>query len=200
MKKVFPFLRVLGSLRPTSIFFPTTAQFLPDDMVTLYAEISKQNLEDYLLNIVQKDFDQILNISPLPDGGPLALFVRIPSVPKKIPLASVSAGAARYLNILMALIVTEKGVVLIDEIENGLYWRKMPNVWERMRELCKERDVQLFCVTHSDECLKAAARIAEQYPDDFSIIRTVKTDKGTEVRQFDGKIFTDAMQEDVEIR
>ncbi len=90
--------------------------------------------------------------------------------------------------------------MLVDEIENGIYWGKMPNIWKRLREFCVERGVQLFATTHSDECLEAAASVAEQYPDDFSIIRTVKTDKGTEVRQFGGKPFAEAIEGNIEIR
>ena len=107
---------------PAVYYLPSTIQFLPEDLVTYYGELSKRNLEGHILAALQTDFPELFNISILPDGGTPGLFVGIKSIPdKKVPLATVSAGIARYLNILMAVIATEKGVVLIDEIENGLY-------------------------------------------------------------------------------
>jgi len=192
-----------GSLEwhPAVYLLPSTTQFLPNDMVEMFGRVSKQNLKDDFLEAIKADFEEILDIEILPDGSDYALFATIRAPEKtKIPLAVVSAGAARYVNTLLAVILHDNGLVLVDEIENGIYWGKMPNIWKRLRELCVERGVQLFATTHSDECLEAAASVAEQYPDDFSIIRTVKTDKGAEVRQFGGKPFAEAIEGNIEIR
>ncbi len=186
---------------PPVYILPSTNQFLPEEMVIQYGELSKRNMEVYVTEILRKDFPKLSNIQILPDGSGSGLFVKMESIPKKkIPLASVSAGAARYLNMLMSVLLMEKGIVLVDEIENGIYWKKMPNIWKRLRELCVERGVQLFATTHSDECLQSLIEGMQEHEVDFSLIRTTITDgKGT-VEQFAGRPFLAALEGHGEVR
>lgn len=187
---------------PPTYLIPSTLQFNSLDMANLFSDLSKRNMEDLVIDAMKTDFPDIKNISILTDGDVSGLFVTTKSVPNtKIPLAIVSSGAARYLNMLLAVAASPKGVVLIDEIENGIYWNKMPNVWGTLRTMCNKQKVQVFVTTHSLECLEAASLAAEQSPDDFSIIRTIRNKTGAvEVQQFGGKKFVDAMEENLEIR
>ena len=47
------------------------------------------------------------------------------------------------------------------------------------------------------ECLQAAAEIADEEPDEFSVIHT---GGGGRLKQYNGRRFIDAMEEDIEIR
>ena len=173
-----------------AVYLLSTTQFLPNDMVEMFGRVSKQNLKDDFLEAIKADFKEILDIEILPDGSDYALFATIKAPEKtKIPLAVVSAGAARYVNTLLAVILHNKGIVLVDEIENGLYWEKMPNIWERLREICVERGVQLFATTHSNECLRSLMGAMQGHEDDFSLIRTVVTKGKHSVEQFTGRPF-----------
>lgn len=186
---------------PPVYVLPSTVQFLPDDLVRQYGDLSKQNLEDHVVETLRKDFPELSNIQILPDAGTSGLFVKIESIPnKKMPLASVSAGAARYLNLVMGVISTHTGIVLVDEIENGIYWKKMPFIWQRLRELCIEQGVQLFATTHSYECLQALIGAVQGHEKDFSLIRTEIRDDKHIVKQFDGESFLAALEQHGEIR
>lgn len=106
----------------------------------------------------------------------------------------------KLAGILLAMTEQKGGLILIDEIENGFYYNKLPMVWSALLDFCREYDCQIFASTHSEECLAAAAELAESCPDDFSIIRTVQKNGETEVRQFGGENFSDALSENIEIR
>ena len=48
------------------------------------------------------------------------------------------------------------GVVLVDEIENGLHHSILPKVWRAIGEVAREFNTQVFATTHSLECIVAA--------------------------------------------
>ena len=81
-------------------------------------------------------------------------------------------GFNRLLGIYSEVIASEVHVLLIDEIENGLHYSVMPQVFEGLFTAAKELDIQIFATTHSWECIMAAdaaARKTNSY--DLNVIR-----------------------------
>jgi AAA15 family ATPase/GTPase len=102
--------------------------------------------------------------------------------------------------ILLTIISQAGGVVLIDEVENGFYYKHMPIIWETLLDFARTYDCQLFVSTHGAEALSAVAKIAEESPNEFCMLRAVHSGEGTFVRRFEGKRFADAVLGNVEIR
>ena len=48
------------------------------------------------------------------------------------------------------------GMMLIDEIENGMHYRVQEEMFSLLLRLAKAFDVQIFATTHSRECIIAA--------------------------------------------
>ncbi len=46
--------------------------------------------------------------------------------------------------------------MLIDEIENGVYYDELPAMWRVIDQAAREADCQVFATTHSRECVVAA--------------------------------------------
>ena len=67
----------------------------------------------------------------------------------------------------------QDGAILIDEIENGLHYSKLPEVWKTIDWLSREFNVQVFATTHSYECIVAAHSAFKQaeLDHDFSLLR-----------------------------
>ena len=152
---------------------------------------------------IQQFSDLYPNISDLSvevDTGAPMLFAKVGDLPEKIPLSLASGGMSKLAAILLSMPHQPGGLILVDEIENGLYYKRLPMVWRAIIEFAREYDCQIFASTHSEECLDAAATLAEKNPDEFSIIRTILRDGETKVRQFGGDKFIDAMDENIEIR
>lgn len=81
-----------------------------------------------------------------------------------VPIKCLGAGMAKFLEILLAVWDTQGGIVLIDEIENGLYHSSQKVLWNAVSKAAQEFDVQIFATTHSMDCVKA---FALSYPEVF---------------------------------
>lgn len=106
----------------------------------------------------------------LAGSGP-ALYADI-GLSELIPVTQLGQGFNRLLDIYSELVAEDAKVLLIDEIENGLYWKALPIVWKGLFAAARELDVQIFATTHSLECIRAAdeaARAGGNY--DLALIR-----------------------------
>ena len=118
-----------------------------------------------------------------------------------LPAALLGDGALRLLTIALAIGESEGGIVLIDEIENGLYYQVMEQVWEAIGELAQSLNVQLFATTHSEECLRAAHTAfskTKDYP--FRLHRIERTNDGLRAVTFDKLMLETAIQSGLETR
>jgi predicted ATPase len=53
------------------------------------------------------------------------------------------------------------GVLLIDEIDTGLHYSVMGDMWRLVYDAAKRLDVQVFAATHSRDCTQSLAAIVE---------------------------------------
>ncbi|MGI0482122.1 AAA family ATPase [Geminocystis sp. CENA526] len=73
-----------------------------------------------------------------------------------IPIAYMGEGISRLLSIILAIATTENGVVLIDEIENGLHYSKITDIWKGIDLISRQTNTQIFATTHSFDCINSA--------------------------------------------
>jgi len=71
----------------------------------------------------------------------------------RIPLRSMGDGLRRMFHIGLAMATASKGILLIDEFENGLHWRVQRELWDALGKAAKDFDVQIFATTHSRDCV-----------------------------------------------
>lgn len=76
------------------------------------------------------------------------------------PFTQLGQAFSRTLEIYCEIFANQPKVLLIDEIENGLYYEGLPDFWNGLFEVLEDQDVQLFATTHSRECMEAAHRAA----------------------------------------
>jgi AAA15 family ATPase/GTPase len=77
-----------------------------------------------------------------------------------IPASQMGHAFCRMLTLYMEMLVTKAEVLLIDEIENGLHHSVFENVWRGIAALSWSENIQVFVTTHSEECVRAAAKAA----------------------------------------
>lgn len=83
------------------------------------------------------------------------------------PYTQLGQAFTRTLEIYCELFANQPKILLIDEIENGLYYEGLVDFWKGLFEAIEAQDVQLFATTHSRECMEAAHRAAierDSYP------------------------------------
>jgi AAA15 family ATPase/GTPase len=102
---------------------------------------------------------------------------------------------------LLFIATHEDGVVLVDEIENGIYFKTLPRLWEAIIQLCNKLNVQLFASTHSRECIDALTSSIEANENQFRLIRTEDNNNGGHTAKiFKGVNFLAALETGTEIR
>lgn len=88
--------------------------------------------------------------------------VRIAGMNEPIPLRSLGDGMQRMLGIALALVNVKDGVLLVDEVENGLHYTILPQLWRLIFETARRLNVQVFATSHSWECIQAFQQAAEE--------------------------------------
>lgn len=95
-----------------------------------------------------------------------------------IPLPMMGEGFNRILSITLAILDSPGGVVLIDEIENGLHFATLEPLWIAVFTAAKSAGVQLFATTHSRECVMAAQTVAKERAEDELCVQRLQLVKG----------------------
>ncbi len=73
-----------------------------------------------------------------------------------VPLPLMGEGMTRVARLVLTITSAPGGVILADEIENGLHHSILPKVWQAVDATAKQFNTQIFATTHSFECVEAA--------------------------------------------
>lgn len=93
------------------------------------------------------------------------------------------------------------GVVLVDEIENGLHHSILPKVWRAIGEVAREFNTQVFATTHSRECIVAAHRaFTESEVYDFRLHRLERLKETIRAVTYDREALEAAIETGLEVR
>lgn len=142
--------------RTNSTFIPAAHR---ENLQTTAASFSATQL--------QGDMDRILAITRLVESRLKALtLVTINNVPviharlkgmkRLIPVQLLGEGLNRMLGFALSMGQASGGMMLIDEIENGMHYRVQEEMFSLLLKLAKAFDVQIIATTHSRECINAA--------------------------------------------
>jgi hypothetical protein len=83
-----------------------------------------------------------------------------------LPFTQLGQAFARTLQVYCEIFASQPDILLIDEIENGLYFGGLEDYWKGLMAVLEDQDVQLFATTHSRECMEAAHNAAIAMPGD----------------------------------
>ncbi|MGH9765140.1 MAG: AAA family ATPase, partial [Blastocatellia bacterium] len=154
------------------------------------------------LRIIESDIER-LNL--LSDAGRENETERVPKVKLRgedepVLLRSLGDGMNRLFGIALALANAKAGVLLIDEIENGLHYSVQKDVWRLVFETATRLDVQVFATTHSLDCISAFQCAAVESKEEAMLVRLQEKNGETTATLFDRRRLGIATQEVIEIR
>lgn len=113
-----------------------------------------------------------LELKLLRDGVTICGREKNSSLKETLPLVFLSSGLNKIINILIsATSVPENAILLIDEIENGIFYKRYPKLINYLNRLAKDRSLQFFITTHSKDFVVAAKEIIEDETTEFSLIQ-----------------------------
>ncbi|HEU0001342.1 MAG TPA: ATP-binding protein, partial [Ktedonobacteraceae bacterium] len=88
--------------------------------------------------------------------------VRISDIDEPLPLRSLGDGMQRMLGIALAIANAKDGILLVDEIENGIHYSVQPELWQLIFQLAHRLNVQVFATTHSWDCIEGFQKAAQE--------------------------------------
>ncbi len=193
-----------------STWFITTASMSPDRVVSLYEDIVLRPEEDLVVQALQTVEPTIERIATTRDGPRYnrgysgergGVVVKCRGTDERIPIGSLGDGTWRILGMALALVNAEHGVLLIDEIDTGLHFSVMSDMWKLVRETAARLDVQVFATTHSRDAVESLAAISRPDVGDGSdvTIQRLEPDKQRSVALTEQEIVV-AAERGIEVR
>ena len=181
-------------------FFSSRSILDPTEASKGFSQLMINNREKEVIKAMKRIFPDILNLSVADPEGVSMVYAALRNVSRKIPLGLVSSGINKVLPLLIGSFVVSNGVLLVDEIENGLYYKTMGNIWKELIRFSRANNTQLFISSHSLECLKSLLPILKGNEKHFALIKP-KFEKGRcTARVIEGKFFEASLERDVEFR
>ena len=123
------------------------------------------------------------------------------ALPRLIPVGLLGDGMQRIISLALAFESATGGLMLIDEIENGIHYSKLPDLWQVISSFSQKYSTQVFATTHSEECVRAAHEVFSCTDDySFRYYRLDRVGESIRVKSFDKPILGTAIDGNFEIR
>lgn len=117
------------------------------------------------------------------------------------PLGSHGDGMRRLLALSLSMVEASGGYLLIDEIDTGLHYSIMGEMWRFVIEAARQADVQVFATTHSQDCIRGLAWVCAHYPELQGDVALQKVDPRLDKAVvFDAQQLLTADEQDIEVR
>lgn len=153
-----------------AVSFVTTSSLSSEEVVSLLSRYVLNPEEGLLLSalrIIEKDIERIAPIptsgsghNPFGAGGRGGVVIKVKNLRNRLPIGTMGDGIWRLLSLSLALIKATNGVLLVDEIDTGLHYTVMEDMWRLMHGTARRLNIQIFATTHSSDCWKALAAIS----------------------------------------
>ena len=130
--------------------------------------------------------------------APGGIVLKLRDVPVRVPIGSMGEGTWRMLGLALSIANAEGGVLLVDEIDTGLHYSVMEDMWRMISKQAAALSVQVFATTHSRDCYESLAAIAGTDPDGVTIQR-IERNRGESVSFVDRAIVA-AAERNIEVR
>ncbi len=193
------FERMRLSQAPLSVFLSPHVRALTDD-VARFSQLEAVGRQGEVLGALQRLEPRLRRLAILIKGATPQIYGDI-GLSELTPLLLMGEGMGRLLSILLTIANTPGGVILVDEIENGLHHSTLTDLWAAVADAARRAGAQVFATTHSWECIRAAHEVFEASGTyDFRLHRLDRINDEVRVVSYDQKRLTAVVATDLEVR
>ena len=186
---------------PNFFLFPANHTVPASENAQRFSELSRARKADAFMSAITKEYDWIKDLKIEVVGGFPVLHASMAGLESSLPINSISGGVNRLVSIMLALAARPNGVILVDEIENGIYYKHKVPLWRSILRLARDNNCQLFLTTHDEEWLEALVEAADAKVDDLSLWRLERGKDATRVlHQFSGENLKAGIETGGEVR
>ncbi len=188
-------------------YFITTESMTGDELVSMWNKVSLTPTEGMVLRALQF-LDCTSNVVAAqanvgPSYGAQArggFIIKRKGWEHPVPIGSMGDGMWRMLAMAIAISQCKGGVLLVDEIDTGLHYTVMSQMWSLIYNTARELDVQVFATTHSYDCVYSLAQICSNGDAKHSVtVQRIEPGKHRSV-PYDEDEITVAASRDIEVR
>jgi len=192
--------QVAKGAKSTGIFLAARTAHNYGVIAERLSNLAVEKMEGVIVNALQIVEPHLLSLRVQYRGGVPLIYGDIGSK-RLIPFPLMGDGMSRLLGIALAITDARDGILLIDEIENGIHHSVMGKLWKTLSALAQTHNVQIFATTHSMECVHAAYEAFEPKESyDFSLYRLEHLKTGIKAVRYNKETLEAAVETDLEVR
>lgn len=182
--------------------FLSSTPMYPAEIRNIWDKVIREGREANLIHALRTLEPDIESIHLLTgDWSANDVLVGVQGNGPRVGVGSFGEGMRRLLDLSLAFIDSVNGVLLIDEIDTGLHWTVMEDLWRFVIGAARQSNVQVFATTHSHDCLKGLASLMQNDPDLASDVSLQKVERAlTQAVALRGGQLPVAIEQDIEVR
>ena len=179
---------------------PARERESPEDISESFGKLQLAGKEKRATDLLRHLEPSLTALTVISTGGSSVIHAYIgDNLP--IPVNLVGEGFSRMLELAVGIADVSGGMLLVDEIENGLHYSTHQGVFSTLFDIAEEFDTQVVATTHSRECAAAASEaLGDKGDDGFAYHRIDRRDGKLSVAHFDAEMIDAAMDFGMEIR
>jgi ABC-type transport system involved in cytochrome c biogenesis ATPase subunit len=173
---------------PDFFFFAANMTVSPVENAGRFSDLSQANRLGEFVATFTSEYNWIKDLSLEVLAGSPVVYATLRNG-EKLPVPNVSGGINRVLSFLLPIASRPRSVTLIDEAENGIYYKHHQAFWSAILSLTRKYEGQIFLATHNEEWLEALAiaSAASGLDQDISLWRIERGPRRPVVYQFTGE-------------
>ena len=167
-----------------------------NEIIRNYSFIQKRDEEDYLNSLLNKFDSQIESFKIIAEKPQCKVNNQY------LEITELGDGARHLVSIITSLYKAENGYLFIDEMDNGIHYTMLDELWDSILIVSKKLNVQVFATTHSKECIESYARVAKKLEDKeitYTILTKLKDDS-IDAGVYDASMLINTIDQDHEVR
>ena len=179
----------------------------PDGMKTpeiqrLWDSVALSSREEDVLNALRLIAPQICRVNLVGEqkGQGRIPMISLEDSDQRLSLKSLGDGVNRLFGIALALVNAKDGFLLLDEVENGIHYSALAEVWDFIFEVASRLNVQVFATTHGWDCIRGFQQSAKLRQDEGILIRLREKKGNVETIVVDENELEVAVNSKIEVR
>jgi predicted ATPase len=153
------------------------------------------------VQIVESSVEDISFLGEANDALGRVPYAKVDGKDYSLPLSVFGEGSVQAFTIMLAMVNCGGGILLVDEIENGLHHSIQTQVWRVIFDLAQRLNIQVFATTHSWDCVRAFQKALADVDEREGVVINLQQKSGNIVTTtFDKRDLGIVVEDGIEVR
>ncbi len=154
------------------------------DLAAIWDQVTLHRQEDAVtaaMRILEPGLESVHFLTGIFSSGYLpargGIVVGLKGRETRIPLGSMGDGMRRVLALTISLVCLRGGSLFVDELDAGMHYSVMPDVWRMLIQQALSANTQIFATSHSWDCIEGLSILCQREPQLMSKVAIHKIDR-----------------------